>query len=85
MQDQRTRADDGTPGLSRLRVLGPLFGFRNRRFVKTELIIFIRATVVHSPSIEGDLRDYRGFLPRHLPPADQSPAPSGSDPVGDPS
>lgn len=85
MQDQRTRADDGTPLLSRLRVLGPLFGFRDRRFVKTELIIFIRATVIRTPSVAGDLRAWRPFLPRRLPPAEAWPAPSASDPAGDPS
>ena len=84
MQDQRTRADDGTPLLSRLRVLGPLFGFRDRRFVKTELIIFIRATVIRTPSVAGDLRAWRPFLPRRLPPAEAWPAPSASDPASDP-
>ena len=84
MQDQRTRADDGTPLLSRLRVLGPLFGFRDRRFVKTELIIFIRATVIRAPSVAGDLRAWRPFLPRRLPPAEAWPAPSASDPASDP-
>ena len=81
MQDQRTRGDDGTPGLSRLRVLGPLFGFRDRRSVKTELIIFIRATVIHTPSVAGELRAFRAFLPQRLPPAETWPAPSGGDPA----
>ena len=84
MQDQRTRADDGTPGLSRLRVLGPLFGFRDRRFVKTELVIFIRATVIRTPSVAGELRAFRAFLPRHLPPAEAWAAPSGGDPASAP-
>ena len=84
MQDQRTRGDDGTPGLSRLRVLGPLFGFRDRRSVKTELIIFIRATVIHTPSVAGELRAFRAFLPQRLPPAETWPAPSGGDPASAP-
>lgn len=63
MQERRSRAGDGAPGLSRLGFLSPLFGYRDRHFTKTELIIFLRATVVRSPSIEGDLRDYRYLLP----------------------
>ena len=63
MQERRSLAGDGAPGLSRLGFLSPLFGYRDRHFTKTELIIFLRATVVRSPSIEGDLRDYRYLLP----------------------
>ena len=63
MQERRARTGDGAPGLSRLGFLSPLFGYRDRHFTKTELIIFLRATVVRTPSIDGDLRDYRYLLP----------------------
>ena len=63
MQERRTRTGDGAPGLSRLGFLAPLFGFRDRHFTKTELIVFLRATVVRSPGIDADLRDYRHLLP----------------------
>ncbi len=63
MQERRARAGDGAPGLSRLGFLAPLLGYRDRHFVKTELIIFLRATVIRNPSIEVDLREYRYLLP----------------------
>lgn len=63
MQERRARAGDGAPGLSRLRFLAPLLGYRDRHFAKTELIIFLRATVIRNPGIEADLRDYRYLLP----------------------
>ena len=63
MQERRTRTGDGAPGLSRLGFLAPLFGFRDRHYTKTELIVFLRATVVRTPDIDADLRDYRYLLP----------------------
>ena len=63
MQERRSRRDDGVPGLRRLGFLSPLLGYRDRQLTKTELIIFLRATVVRAPSIESDFRDYRHLLP----------------------
>ena len=63
MQQRRTRSGDGAPGLSRAGFLAPLLGYRDRHLTKTELIIFLRATVVRNPSLEGDLRAFRPFLP----------------------
>jgi MSHA biogenesis protein MshL len=72
MQDRRTRTDDGTPGLSDIgRVegldVGGLFEFRDRDSIKTELVIFLRASVIRSPSVDADLADFRRFLPENLP------------------
>ena len=83
MQERRTRTDDGVPGLSRLGFLAPLFGYRDRHFVKTELIIFLRATVIRAPSMEADFRDYHEFLPRGSEAPEPAPAHPGSSP-GDP-
>ena len=63
MQERRAHTGDGAPGLSRLGFLAPVFGYRDRHFTKTELIIFLRATVIRNPSIDADLRDYRYLLP----------------------
>ena len=63
MQERRSRRDDGVPGLRRLGFLAPLLGYRNRQLTKTELIIFLRATVIRAPSVESDFRDYRHLLP----------------------
>jgi general secretion pathway protein D len=52
------------PWLSRQPGIGDVFSFRNERAAKTELVIFIRPTVVASPSPHGDaLKFLHGFLP----------------------
>jgi MSHA biogenesis protein MshL len=51
------------PGANRLPVIGNLFNYRDENKVKTELIIFIRPVVIRSNSVEGDLEDYRQYLP----------------------
>jgi general secretion pathway protein D len=64
MQDdiQRTRA--GVPWLSRQPGIGDLFSFRDERVVKTELVIFLRPTVVANPTLASDeLSFFRRFLP----------------------
>jgi general secretion pathway protein D len=64
MQDdvQRTRA--GVPWLSRQPGIGDLFSFRDERAAKTELVIFLRPTVVPNPTLASDeLSFFRRFLP----------------------
>lgn len=64
MQDDVSRNRDGVPWLSRQPGIGDVFSFRNERAAKTELVIFIRPTVVASPSPHGDaLKFLQGFLP----------------------
>lgn len=62
MQDTISKRTDGVPGLSRLPGIGNLFSQRNDRAIKTELIVFIRPTVIKQPSLDGDLSDYRTYL-----------------------
>ncbi len=54
---------DGLPVASRIPVLGDLVSYRNDTAQKTELVIFIRPLVVRDASLEGDLSQYRRFLP----------------------
>lgn len=63
MQDTVDSDVAGLPGLNRVPVLGNLFSYRDDTTVKTELIIFIRPVVVRQPSVNGDLQNYREFLP----------------------
>ena len=63
MQDTIESDLVGLPGLNRLPFVGGLFSYRNDRTVKTELIIFIRPIVIQQAGVNGDLRDYRQFLP----------------------
>jgi general secretion pathway protein D len=63
MQDSLSADNNGLPVLSRLRGVRNLFSYRDERATKTELIVFIRPVVVRQPSLDGDLRDYRDYLP----------------------
>jgi len=66
MQDSRNNDSDEVPGLNRLSVLGELFKYRNDANRKTELIIFLRPTVLNDASVDADLRDFRATLPSTL-------------------
>ena len=63
MQDIVENTDSGIPGLRSLPVLGAFFSNRSQLSRKTELVIFLRATVVRDPSIDGDFAGLRPHLP----------------------
>jgi MSHA biogenesis protein MshL len=46
-----------------LDIVGDLFNYRDESTVKTELIVFIRPVVIRQNSVDGDLQDYRQYLP----------------------
>jgi general secretion pathway protein D len=50
--------------------VGDLFAFRDERALKTELVVFLRPTVISNPSLESDeLKFFQRFLPQpDLPP-----------------
>ena len=53
------------PVLGSLPEVGEAFRFRNEAAVKTELIIFLRPTVITNPSLDSDeLRFYQRYLPQ---------------------
>ena len=64
MQDIVERNDAGIPGIRSIPILGDLLSSRADLSRKTELVIFLRATVIHDPSLEGDFAGMRGQLPR---------------------
>ena len=65
MQDEVRRSRDQLPGADRIGAAGELLRFRDERVTKTELVIFIRPTVVYNPSLESDeLRFFQRFLPQ---------------------
>lgn len=77
IRDQVTRDRDQVPGVGNTRV-GDLFAFRDETSRKTELVIFLRPTVVRNPSVEaGELRFLRSQLPR----LEQMDAPARSGPA----
>jgi len=72
IKDEIKRDRDQVPGIGNTRV-GDAFAYRNEQAVKTELVIFLRPTVVKNPSVDSEeLRFLRAQLPR--PDAFTSPA-----------
>ena len=63
MRDQSDRASDGVPGLGRLKGVGNLFKYRNDTGSKSELVIFLRPTIIRDPSLQGDYRGLADRLP----------------------
>ena len=63
MQDAVSNIEDTVPGLNRVPGIGALFEQRKDTNQKTELVIFLRSTVLNDPSVGGDLRDFRSLLP----------------------
>ncbi len=63
MQDSIDKDTDAVPGVSRIPGVGEAFKFRNDQVSKTELVIFLRTTVIKEPSLDGDLKHFKKFLP----------------------
>ena len=63
MQDSFEGSRDGLPILSRIPVFGDAVSYRNDTARKSELVIFLRPVVVRDASVEGDLAEYRRYLP----------------------
>lgn len=62
MQDSVDQQDAGVPGLHRIEGAGFLFGTKERKFKKTELVIFLRPRIIDDASIETSLRDFKKYL-----------------------
>ena len=82
MQDNRQVDSDRVPGLSEVGGIGAAFRSRGNRYVKTELVIFIRPRVIRTPSVGEDLRDFRPWLPASLEAAPPLPEPEAREPAG---
>jgi general secretion pathway protein D len=64
MQDDILTNNDRVPGLSKIPVLGKIFTGKNDANRKTELVIFLRPTVIANASLESDeLANYKQYLP----------------------
>ena len=64
IQDDSNNARDGVPGLSRPEGIGALFGQHERINSQTELVIFLRPTVVSNPTLNNDaLQPFQRLLP----------------------
>jgi general secretion pathway protein D len=63
MQDSMTSVDDTIPACATSRASGQLFAQRKDTSQKSELVIFLRASIIRDASIEGDYRRFRDALP----------------------
>lgn len=63
MQDSLAKTEDMIPGIREIPGVGQIFEQRKDLNQKTELVIFLRTTVIRDPSVEGNYRGYRTLLP----------------------
>jgi general secretion pathway protein D len=63
MQDIVENTETFIPGLRNIPLLGEALSNRSDLSRKTELVIFLRATVIRDPSIDGDFQSLRTQLP----------------------
>ncbi len=79
--DTRDRKTDGVPDIGSVPVVGDLFRYSDNRSRKTELVIFLRPTVLTDSSLDGDFRQFRTSLPEareaFYQPADRGGAAAG--------
>ena len=63
MQDAMTQVEDAVPGVRHLPGFGALLAQRRDSNQKTELVIFLRPTVIRDSSLQGDYAGVRDLLP----------------------
>ena len=63
MEDRINYNTNQVPGLGDIPGLGNFFRNRNDTSTKTELVIFLRPTVIRDPSVNADYRNFRDMLP----------------------
>ncbi|MDI1341536.1 pilus (MSHA type) biogenesis protein MshL [Polaromonas sp.] len=62
MQDDQSNATDQIPGVGNVPVVGELFKVRSNQSNKSELVIFLRPTILRDSSIDGDASFIRSQL-----------------------
>lgn len=63
MEDKIVDQTGRIPGIGGIPIFGELFTNRSNAAQKTELVVFIRPTVIRDPSVSGDFSALRGNLP----------------------
>ena len=63
MEDTQNNKNGRVPGVGDIPLFGELFNTRNNSSAKTELVIFIRPTVINDASVQGDFSKFRDSLP----------------------
>jgi general secretion pathway protein D len=78
MQDTRANNSDEVPGVNRIPFVGELFKYRSESSKKSELVIFIRPTVLKANNLDGELKDFRSLLTSSVGAVGGGDAPRGS-------
>ncbi len=73
MQDAIDNSQNSLPGVTSIPLLGDLFSYHDKQVSKTELVVFIRPTVIHKASLQDDLKPFRTMTQDLLPAADREP------------
>jgi general secretion pathway protein D len=63
MEDRIDNTTDAVPFLSKVPGIGNFFTQRKDVGTKTELVIFLKPTIIRDPSVAGDYRSFAGQLP----------------------
>lgn len=71
INDRHSRGSNGIPGLSRIPVVGGLFGKQGSRKTRTEVIIFLTAKIIGDPKEARDLTDEYSRRFRAMEPIDK--------------
>jgi general secretion pathway protein D len=82
MQDNVRRDRNAVPGVGNVPGIGEIFGMRNDAVTKSELVIFLRPTVIINPSLAGDeLKFFQRFLPQQTETPNQALPDEKASPV----
>ncbi len=82
MRDDVSSNTDQTPFVGSVPGLGELFKYRKKSSSKSELVIFLRPTVVTSASLTGDLQAFEPHLSEALRPLPERMAPGAAQEPG---
>lgn len=78
IQDGTTRGSTGLPGLSRIPVIGGLFGQQSSKQERTEVVVLLTATIIRD---QNELRTMTDEYSRRFRAMDPLPAPKGLKPL----
>jgi general secretion pathway protein D len=73
IQDGATKSASGVPGLSRIPIIGSLFGTQGSGTTRSEVIVLLTPTVIRNPQEARDLTDEYGRRFRALEPLNRTP------------
>ena len=64
MQESLANLEDTIPGVNRVPGVGEFLAQRDQKLRKSELVVFLRSTVIHDATLAGDYRQFQELLPK---------------------